>query len=228
MRWLVYDEVVLATGVRPRIPQIDGIGHPRVLSYVDVLSGTALAGKRVALIGAGGIGFDVAEYLSHAMAAGPDANDPQAPTPEGFARHWGIDMSLRARGGVKGIQAQPEPSPREIWLLQRKPSKPGRDLGKTTGWAHRLGLRARGVKMIPGVRYRRIDDAGLHIEIGGEGQVLPVDNVVICAGQECRRELLGPLQDAGKTVHVIGGAEQAAELDAKRAIKQGSELAAAI
>jgi 2,4-dienoyl-CoA reductase (NADPH2) len=220
-----FDVIVLATGVKPRIPHIDGIGHASVLRYVDVLNGTVRVGVRVALIGAGGIGFDVAEYLSHAM---PDDGLPQPPTPEGFAHQWGIDMSLQARGGVKDVKAQPEPSPRHIWLLQRKTSKPGKDLGKTTGWAHRLSLGSRGVKMIAGVSYQRIDDDGLHVEIAGASQVLAVDHVVICAGQESRRELLQPLREAGKTVHLIGGADLATELDAKRAIKQGTELAAVI
>ncbi len=223
-----FDEVVLAAGVKPRIPAIDGIGHAKVLSYVEVLTGKVQVGRRVALIGAGGIGFDVAEYLSHTRSGQDAADVPDLPTPASFARQWGIDMSLQARGGVKDIKAQVEASPREIWLLQRKASKPGKDLGKTTGWTHRLSLSHRGVRMIPGVNYRRIDDDGLHVEIDGAARLLAVDHVVICAGQESRRELVQPLQDAGKTVHVIGGADRATELDAKRAIKQASELAAVI
>ena len=218
-----FDEVVLATGVSPRTPEIEGIGHAKVLSYIDVLRGQARVGGKVAIIGAGGIGFDVAEFLGHETV-----NGPEFPTPEAFARQWGIDMSLSARGGVKGIPAEPEPLAREIWLLQRKPTKPGKGLGKTTGWVHRLSLRKRGVNMLAGVTYRRIDDAGLHIGHDGQEKLLEVDNVIICAGQEPLRELQDPLESAGKTVHLIGGADVAAELDAKRAIRQGSELAAAI
>ncbi|MCJ7815386.1 MAG: NADPH-dependent 2,4-dienoyl-CoA reductase, partial [Xanthomonadales bacterium] len=141
---------------------------------------------------------------------------------------WGIDMSLEARGGVKGVAAEPGPSAREIWLLQRKSSKPGKGLGKTTGWIHRLSLNNRGIKMLAGVNYRRIDDFGLHIEQDGRETLLEVDNVIICAGQTSCRELQEPLTSAGVKVHLIGGADVAVELDAKRAIKQGSELAAAI
>jgi len=220
-----FHEVVLATGVKPRVPSIDGIGHAKVLSYVDVLSGAVHVGARVAVIGAGGIGFDVAEFLS---LGGIDKAAPHPGTPEEFAQEWGIDMSLQARGGVQGIAARPPASPRQIWLLQRKPTKPGKSLGKTTGWAHRLSLKSRGVEMVPGVRYRFIDDEGLHLEIAGAPQILAVDHIVVCAGQEPRRELLQPLRLAGKSVHLIGGADHAGELDAKRAIKQGSELAASI
>jgi 2,4-dienoyl-CoA reductase (NADPH2) len=218
-----FDEVVLATGVTPRQPQIEGLNHPSVLSYVDVLQGRVEVGARVAIVGAGGIGFDVAEYLGHRD------HDPRAfPRPEEFARQWGIDMTLAARGGVDGILARPEPLAREIWLLQRKSSKPGKDLGKTTGWVHRLSLSQRGVRMLAGVEYRRIDDRGLHIRHAGEDKLLEVDHVVICAGQLPRRELQAPLEAAGLKVHLIGGADVAVELDAKRAIRQGSELAAAL
>jgi 2,4-dienoyl-CoA reductase (NADPH2) len=188
-----------------------------------VLANNVPVGRRVALIGAGGIGFDVAEFLGHESHDGP-----QPPRMEDFARHWGIDLGLEARGGIEGLKPQPEPLAREIWLLQRKASKPGKGLGKTTGWIHRLSLRKRGVQMLSGVQYRRIDDDGLHIEHDGEEKILAVDNVILCAGQEPRRELLGPLQAAGRPVHLIGGADVAAELDAKRAIKQGTELAARI
>jgi len=218
-----YDEVVLATGVRPRVPEIDGIDRPNVLSYVDVLARGATVGGRVAIVGAGGIGFDVAEYLGHGPA---DAH--AGPAPADFARAWGIDMSLTARGGVAGVAAQPPPLEREIWLLQRKTSKPGKELGKTTGWIHRLSLGKRGVRMLAGVEYRRIDDAGLHVRHNGEDKVLEVDHVVICAGQLPCRDLQAPLEAAGVKVHRIGGADVAAELDAKRAIRQGSELAAVI
>jgi 2,4-dienoyl-CoA reductase (NADPH2) len=218
-----FDEVVLATGVSPRTPDIEGIDHEKVLSYIDVLKGNAPVGGRVAIIGAGGIGFDVAEFLAHGSHHGP-----HFPTPEEFSRQWGIDMSLEARGGVKGVSAKPDPARREIWLLQRKSSKPGKGLGKTTGWIHRLSLKERGIKMLAGVNYRRIDENGLHIEQDGSEKLLEVDNVIICAGQTPRRDLQEPLQSAGVKVHLIGGADVAVELDAKRAIKQGSELAAAI
>jgi len=218
-----FDEVILATGVSPRTPGIEGINHQKVLSYIDVLRDGAEVGNKVAIIGAGGIGFDVAEFLGHEGHDGPDF-----PTPEEFARQWGIDMKLEARGGVKNVEAEPEPLEREIWLLQRKTSKPGKGLGKTTGWVHRLSLRKRGVKMLAGVNYRHIDEFGLHIEHNGEEKLLEVDNVIICAGQLPCRDLQEPLKSAGVTVHLIGGADVAAELDAKRAIKQGSELAAGI
>jgi 2,4-dienoyl-CoA reductase (NADPH2) len=218
-----FDEVILATGVTPRIPDIEGIDHPSVLSYLDVLEKDAPVGQRVALIGAGGIGFDVAEFLSEARHDGPEP-----PRMEDFARHWGIDLNFEARGGIEGVKPEPEALAREIWLLQRKASKPGKGLGKTTGWIHRLSLRKRGVNMLAGVKYRRIDDAGLHIEHDEQEKVLEVDNVIVCAGQVPRRELLEPLQDADVPVHLIGGADVAAELDAKRAIWQGTELAARI
>jgi 2,4-dienoyl-CoA reductase (NADPH2) len=177
----------------------------------------------VAIVGAGGIGFDVAEFLGHR-----DHHPHGFPRTEDFALQWGIDMTLAARGGVAGIVARPEPLAREIWLLQRKSSKPGKDLGKTTGWVHRLSLSRRGVRMLAGVEYRRIDDRGLHIRHEGEDKLLEVDHVVICAGQLPRRELQAPLEAAGLKVHLIGGADVAAELDAKRAIRQGSELAAVL
>jgi len=218
-----FDEVVLATGVVPRTPAIEGVDHPSVLSYVDVLQRDAPVAGRVAIIGAGGIGFDVAEFLGHAP------HDPaELPRPEQFAREWGIDMTLSARGGVEQVRAEPEPLAREIWLLQRKSSKPGKGLGKTTGWVHRLSLRKRGVKMLAGVEYRLIDDRGLHIHHDGQDKLLEVDNVVVCAGQLPRRDLYDALREAGVPVHLIGGADVAAELDAKRAILQGSGLAARI
>ncbi len=218
-----FDEVVLATGVKPRLPDIEGIGHKKTLSYVDVLLGDARVGKQVAIIGAGGIGFDVAEFLGHKHHNGPDF-----PTAEEFARRWGIDMTLAARGGVKGVEAEPQALAREIWLLQRKSSKPGKGLGKTTGWIHRLSLSKRGVKMLGGVRYQRIDEFGLHIKHDGKDKLLEVDNVIICSGQLPRRDLQEELQASGVKVHLIGGADSAVELDAKRAIRQGTELAVAI
>jgi 2,4-dienoyl-CoA reductase (NADPH2) len=219
----VYDEVILATGVTPRTPDIEGIDHEKVLSYIDVLRNDAEVGKKVAVIGAGGIGFDVSEFLGHAHHDGPEF-----PSPEEFAREWGIDMSLEARGGVKDVAADPEPLARVIWLLQRKSSKLGKGLGKTTGWVHRLSLRTRGVRMLAGVSYKRIDEFGLHIEHDGKEELLEVDQVIVCAGQLPCRDLQQPLESAGIKVHLIGGADVAAELDAKRAIRQGSELAAAI
>jgi 2,4-dienoyl-CoA reductase (NADPH2) len=218
-----YDEVVLATGISPRTPDIEGIGHESVLGYVDVLRDGAEVGRKVAIIGAGGIGFDVAEFLGDEAVDGPEF-----PAPEAFMRQWGIDMSLEARGGVRDVKAQPEPLAREIWLLQRKTSKPGSGLGKTTGWVHRLSLRERGVRMLAGVSYNRIDDSGLHIRHEDKDTVLNVDNVIICAGQTPLRELQEPLEAAGIKLHLIGGADVAVELDAKRAIRQGSELAAEI
>jgi 2,4-dienoyl-CoA reductase (NADPH2) len=220
---LEFDEVILATGVLPREVEIEGFENPRVLGYIDVLERKAPVGPRVAIVGAGGIGFDVAEFLGH-----PPHDPRDLPRPDEFARQWGIDMTLTARGGIEGMEARPEPLEREIWLLQRKPTKPGKDLGKTTGWIHRLSLRKRGVQMLAGVEYRRFDDKGLHIRHEGVEEVLPVDHVVVCAGQAPRRALLEPLRAAGAKVHLIGGADVAAELDAKRAIRQGCELAAAI
>jgi 2,4-dienoyl-CoA reductase (NADPH2) len=218
-----YDEIILATGVYPRTPDIPGIDHSKVVSYIDVLKGKVEIGKSVALIGAGGIGFDVAEYLSHG-----DDHPASSQSFEAFAAEWGIDSTLEARGGVKGVKAQPPQSARDIWLLQRKPGKPGKTLGKTTGWIHRLSLKQRGVHMLGGVSYERIDDAGLHIIVNGKEQLLEVDHVVICAGQISNRDLDEVLQERGLSPHVIGGARKAAELDAKYAIREGSELAAAI
>ena len=216
-----YDEVILATGVYPRKLDLPGIDHDKVVSYIDVLKGRVKIGHSVALIGAGGIGFDVAEFLSN-----PDEHDALPDTFEEFASEWGIDLSLKARGGVKGIKPQPPQSPREIWLLQRRAGKPGKTLGKTTGWIHRLSLRHRGVHMMGGVSYESIDDRGLHISIDGEKQCLEVDHIVVCAGQVSNRDLAATLEGRGLSVHIIGGAQKAAELDAKYAIREGSELAA--
>lgn len=213
-----FDEVLLATGISPRTPDIPGIDHEKVLSYLDVIKEKKPVGHTVAIIGAGGIGFDTAEYLSHGKAT--PSQDIAA-----FMREWGIDMKLEARAGVEGMKPQPEPSPRQIFLLQRKSSKVGAGLGKTTGWSHRAGLLMKGVKMVPGVSYDRIDDEGLHITVDGEQKVLPVDNVIICAGQEPLRELTKGLN---VPYHLIGGADEALELDAKRAIDQGTRVCAAI
>lgn len=218
-----YDAVILATGVEPRTPQFPGVDHPSVLGYLDVLREHRPVGQKVAIIGAGGIGFDVAEFLSHDPAHG----DIGEPLPINlWQRDWGVDGSFRSRGGL--CPPQPLASPRQIVLLQRKSSKPGAGLGKTSGWVHRSTLQKRGVEMLAGVRYDRVDDQGLHISLGEnhqEQRILAVDNVILCAGQTPRRELHEALQSAGLTVHLIGGADIAAELDAKRAIKQGTEVA---
>ncbi|MEW2625872.1 NADPH-dependent 2,4-dienoyl-CoA reductase [Streptomyces sp. NPDC048106] len=214
-----YDEVVVATGVTPRTPDIPGVDHPRVLGYLDVLRDGAPVGDRVAVLGAGGIGFDVAEYLT-------DAGDKASEDPRTYFRHWGVDMEYTAPGGLTEPR-RPAP-PRQVHLLQRKTTKVGAGLGKTTGWIHRTELKHRGVTMVPGVRYDRIDDAGLHITVGEESTVLEVDTVVLCTGQEPRRDLYEALVAAGRSAHLIGGADVAAELDAKRAIKQGTEVAAAL
>jgi 2,4-dienoyl-CoA reductase (NADPH2) len=213
-----FDEIVLATGVTPRVPRIDGIDHPKALSYVEVIRGERVAGDRVAIVGAGGIGFDVAEFLSH------DGASPSLDV-SAFMAEWGIDPELKARGGLRD-GGHVTRNTRTIYLLQRKASKPGEGLGKTTGWIHRTTLRRRGVRMLAGVTYRRIDDAGLHIATVEGEQLLEVDDVVICAGQEPQRELQIPLESLGWRPHLIGGADVAVELDAKRAIDQGSRLAA--
>ncbi|GAA2798042.1 NADPH-dependent 2,4-dienoyl-CoA reductase [Saccharopolyspora taberi] len=211
-----YEEVVVATGVTPRSPRIPGIEHRSVLSYSDLLLG-APVGERVAIIGAGGIGVDVSEFLTHTGSP--------ALAPEAWMREWGVVDPEEARGGLG--EPRPEPSPRQVFLLQRKKSKIGKGLGKTTGWVHRASLRAKGVEMLSGVQYDRIDDDGLHITLESQqSRVLEVDNVVVCAGQESQRELVDELTAAGVATHVIGGADVAAELDAKRAIAQGTELAA--
>jgi 2,4-dienoyl-CoA reductase (NADPH2) len=214
-----YDEVIVATGVSVRRPRIDGIDHPKVLSYLDVLRDGASVGKRVAIIGAGGIGFDTAAYLLH------DAAQPlPVPVPD-WAAEWGVDLDVRAPGGL--VKPAPVAPVRDIWLLQRKSTRPGAGLGKTSGWVHRASLARHGVTMLAGVSYQRIDDAGLHITVGGQAQMLDVDNVIICAGQDSLAELMPPQGTrGGPRFHKIGGAALAAELDAKRAIREGAELAA--
>ncbi|MFT2794401.1 FAD-dependent oxidoreductase [Serratia sp. N21D137] len=216
-----FDEVILACGIVPRMPAIAGIEHAKVVNYLDVLRDKKPVGQRVAIIGAGGIGFDVAEYLSqHGTSSSLD--------PAAFNREWGIDSQLEQRGGLSPQGPEVPASPRQIFLLQRKTSKVGEGLGKTTGWIHRTSLALRGVKMLNSVSYQRIDDEGLHILRAEQESCLPVDTVVICAGQEPRRELQQPLLEMGKTVHLIGGADVAAELDARRAIDQGTRLAMAL
>ncbi|HEC01574.1 MAG TPA: FAD-binding protein [Sphingomonadales bacterium] len=212
-----FDEVILATGITPRQLDIEGHDHEKVLPYRQVILG-AEVGRKVAIIGAGGIGFDVAELLSHAGKS----SSLDIPT---FMAEWGIDMTFHARGGVEGISPIVPPSPREITLLQRKSSKVGAGLGKTSGWAHRVGLKKKGVTMIAGCEYHRIDDQGLHFSVGGEERLLEVDNVIVCAGQTPLRTLMEGL---AKPCQLIGGADVAAELDAKRAIDQGTRLAAEI
>ena len=211
-----FQHVVLASGISPRLPDIEGITHPKVLGYLDVLQGKKPVGKTVAVIGAGGIGFDVSEYLLH-EGVSPSLDKAQ------FFAEWGVDTTGSARGGLQ--PAHIGQVPRKIYLLQRKASKVGETLGKTTGWIHRTGLKNRGVEMVPGVTYRKVDDAGLHITVDGKDMTLPVDNVIVCAGQDPNRELQAALEAQGVRVHLIGGADKAAELDAKRAIKQGTELA---
>ncbi len=211
-----YQHVVLATGIVPRTPEIEGVHHPKVLSYLDVLREKKPVGKTVAVVGAGGIGFDVSEYLLH------EGTSPSLDAAKFFAE-WGVDTTGAARGGLK--EAHLGTIPRKVYLLQRKTSKVGEGLGKTTGWIHRTSLKNRNVEMIPGVNYRKVDDAGLHITVDGKDMVLPVDNVILCAGQDPQRALQAELLAAGCTVYLIGGADKAAELDAKRAIWQGTELA---
>jgi 2,4-dienoyl-CoA reductase (NADPH2) len=213
-----FDAVVVATGVLPRKPAIDNIDHPMVVSYIDVLNGSREIGPNAAIIGAGGIGFDVAMMLSHLE---PEDRSPVA----AFLEEWGVDRCLTAAGGLLPAGPRTPVPARRLYLLQRKGAKMGKDLGKTTGWIHRLTLRRRGVEMLNGVSYEHIADDGLHIRRTGRSQVLPVDNVVICAGQQPQRILWDALRDIGVPCYRIGGADQAAELDAFRAIDQGFRLA---
>ena len=216
-----FDEVVLATGVTPRVPNLDGIDHPSVLSYVDVLLHRKEVGQRVAIVGAGGIGFDVAQFITH-----PDGSSSL--DIEAFLEEWGVDRSYRMPGGLMQKRPQFLASGRRVFMLQRKSGKIGASLGKTTGWIHRLTLKQRNVTMINAVTYSKIDDEGLHIILKGQPQIIAVDTIVICAGQKSKRDLKKGLERAGTRVHLIGGAELAVELDAKRAIDQGARLAAAI
>lgn len=211
-----FDEIILATGIKPRVPSIKGIEHEKVVSYIDVISGKKKVGECVAIIGAGGIGFDVAEFLTTEHQV--EANE--------FYDEWGIDIHGEHRGGLK--PAQVPPSPRQVYLLQRKKEKLGQRLGKTTGWVHRLSLKHKHVKMLAGVQYDLIDDAGLHITVHDKAEVLPVDTVVICAGQMEFNDLFAPLKELGKSVHLVGGAYKALELDARHAIDQATRLAALI
>ncbi|MEN5266715.1 NADPH-dependent 2,4-dienoyl-CoA reductase [Stenotrophomonas sp. TWI587] len=214
-----FDEVVIATGITPRRVDFPGADHPKVVTYLDVLLGKVQVGEQVAIIGAGGIGFDVGEFLVH---EGPSS----ALDPARWMAEWGVDPSFEGRGAL--AKPAPEAPSRKVWLLQRSPGKPGARLGKTTGWIHRATLKAKGVSMLGGVEYLGVDDSGLRIRVDGEEQLLPVSHVVVCAGQEPRRDLHAALQAAGINAQLIGGADVAAELDAKRAIDQGSRLAAAL
>ena len=213
-----FDEVIIATGISPRMPAIEGINHPKVMDYLDVIGAKKSVGQKVAIIGAGGIGFDTAEYITHSG----ESTSQNIPA---FMKEWGIDMTFGSRSGIEGVAAQPEPSPREVYLLQRKTTRVGKGLGKTTGWIHRAGLAMKGVRMMPGCDYSHIDDQGLHITVGDNTQILDVDTIIICAGQDPLRELVDGLN---LPHHLIGGADEAGELDAKRAIDQGTRLAAAM
>jgi 2,4-dienoyl-CoA reductase (NADPH2) len=215
-----FDEVVVATGIEPRTPQLDGIDHPKVVGYIDAILGRKPIGKRVAIMGAGGIGFDVAELITHeGKSASTDIDT--------FAREWGIDFKNHPRGGVTGVVPQVARADREVWLMQRKTEPVGSTLGRTTGWTHRITLNRRGVHMLNAVEYLKIDDAGLHTRVNGEPKLFEVDTVIVCAGQTPLRTLHDELQALGVKSSLVGGAYEAAELDAKRAIDQASRLAAA-
>ncbi|MFT5573053.1 MAG: 2,4-dienoyl-CoA reductase (NADPH2) [Cryomorphaceae bacterium] len=222
-----FEEIVVATGINPRSPEIPGIDHHKVVSYIDVIKGNVSVGKRVAIIGAGGIGFDVAELIMHKGVSGALDKDV-------FAKEWGIDFENHPRGGVTGVKPVIEKADREVYLLQRKDTPVGRGLGKTTGWTHRISLAKRDVNMLNGIEYQRIDDLGLHILRNGQAQTLEVDTIIVCAGQTSERSLYDALTEAqevsAKTtgIHLIGGAFMAAELDAKAAINQASTMAAVV
>ena len=219
-----FDEVVIATGVLPRDPEIPGQDRDNVLSYIDVLRGKAPVGKRVAVIGAGGIGFDVSEYLAH------DGTSPAEDLPL-WMKEWGVSDPAENRAGLAPEGPQPHAPARQITLLQRKAEKHGKRLGKTTGWIHRAALKMKDVQFVGGVNYERIDEAGLHVSFGEAREkptLIEADTIVLCAGQMSERSLADALEAEGVSPHVIGGAEVAAELDAKRAINQGVRLAAAL
>ena len=216
--------VVLASGVRPRRLELPGSDHPKVIEYPEAIRYPERVGPRVAIIGAGGIGFDVAELLTHSGGEEASEQPLNAPALGAWCREWGVDLSAREGAGL--TTAERPPARRQVTLLQRKTSKPGKGLGTSTGWVHRASLRHRGVETLAGCEYLSIDDAGLHVRVAGEPRLLEVDSVVVCAGQEPVRELFAPLEAAGVALHLIGGADEAAELDAKRAIDQGTRLAA--
>ena len=216
-----FDQVVVATGIAPRTPAIEGIHHAKVLSYIDVITGRKPVGQRVAIMGAGGIGFDVAELVTHhGTSAALDIDV--------FAREWGIDFKQHPRGGVTGVVPQAARSEREVWLMQRKADVLGKTLGRTTGWTHRATLNRRGVHMVSGVDYLAVDDAGLHTRVNGEARLFEVDSVIVCAGQTPLRRLHDELLALGVASTLVGGAFEASELDAKRAINQASRLAAEV
>ena len=216
-----FDEIVIATGITPRVPDVDGIDHPCVARYIDVITGARAVGSCVAIMGAGGIGFDVAEFITH-------SGESAALNIDKFGAEWGVDFQNHPRGGVTGVVPQIEKAEREVFLMQRKDAALGRSLGKTTGWTHRLTLKRRGVRLMPGVQYQKIDDHGLHVLVAGELKTLPVDTVIVCAGQEPLRELYDQLRDRNTEATLVGGAFEAAELDAKAAIDQATRLAAAV
>lgn len=216
-----FDEVIIATGITPRMPRINGIEHEKVLNYIDVIKHKKPVGNRVAVIGAGGIGFDVSEYLAH-------QGESTALNIDAWLKEWGIDKTLKSRAGIENVTPEFHPSPREIFMFKRSKGKFGKNLGKTTGWIHRAVLKKKKVQFINEVQYTKIDDQGLHYTQGEEQKILEVDNVIICAGQVPFKELVAPLEEKGIKIHVIGGADFASELDAKRAINQGSRLAAEI
>lgn len=216
-----FDEIVVATGIEPRTPDIPGIDHRKVVPYIDAILGRRAIGRAVAIIGAGGIGFDVAELVSHAGAS--SALDIDL-----FAKEWGIDFVHHPRGGVTGVKPGVARADRIVYLMQRKPDALGRTLGRTTGWTHRLTLARRGVQMVSGVEYLRIDDAGLHTRVNGEPRLFEVDTVIVCAGQKPLRTLYDELQARGIDARLLGGAYEAAELDAKRAIAQACRMAAQV
>lgn len=224
-----FDDVIIATGVKPRTPRIDGIDHPKVLGYLDVLRHNKPVGQSVAVIGAGGIGFDVSEFLTHEFGHHPEGEQVSMAA---WQAEWGVDPQFDGPGGL--AERKPTSSPRKIYLMQRKTSKVGGGLGKTSGWVHRNSLKHRDVEMLRGCSYEKIDDDGLHITLSDkdgkvtESKVLAVDNVIICAGQEPFRALFDDLVNRGIQTHLIGGADVAEELDAKRAIRQGTEVAARI
>jgi 2,4-dienoyl-CoA reductase (NADPH2) len=221
LKALGFDEVVIATGISPRQPAIDGIAHAKVVPYVDAILGRKPIGRRVAILGAGGIGFDVAELVSHAGVSG-------AVDVEVFAKEWGIDFKNHPRGGVTGVTPEVAKSDREVWLMQRKADALGKSLGRTTGWTHRMTLNRRGVHLVSGVDYLKIDDAGLHTLVNGEPRLFEVDTVIVCAGQTPLRSLYDELLASGLKPSLVGGAFEASELDAKRAIDQASRMAAEV
>jgi len=218
-----FDSVVVASGVHPRVPAIPGIDHPKVLMYNDLLSGKDHVGRKVAIIGAGGIGFDVAEYLCHSQL-----DDGRKPDPFAFQEEWNIDASLVQPGGLSGDPLALRATAHEITMLQRKTTRPGAALGVSTGWILRSTLAKRGVKIITGVTYERIDDRGLHILVEGAPRLIEADTVVICAGQESNRSVFDELKAVGIEAHVIGGAKEALELDAMRAVNEGVRTAQAL